>query len=83
METRRMHDLGKKPHNKVQGHNNNPLGGVKGLPARWRIGSLGDFLVAGRTLTAPVLVGSFIATYYGLDVTFGSPETSNDLFKNR
>lgn len=41
-----------------------------------RIHNLADFVVAGRTLTAPILVGSLVATYYGLDVTFGAPETS-------
>ncbi|MEC9367840.1 MAG: sodium:solute symporter family protein [Pseudomonadota bacterium] len=47
-----------------------------GAWANRRIGSFKDFLVAGRVLTAPILVGTFVATYYGLDVTFGTPETS-------
>ncbi|MGE0612384.1 MAG: sodium:solute symporter [Hyphomicrobiales bacterium] len=47
-----------------------------GVWANRRISSFKDFLVAGRVLTAPVLVGTFVATYYGLDVTFGTPETS-------
>ena len=35
-----------------------------------------DFALAGRKLTAPLLVGTLVATYYGLDVTFGSSETA-------
>lgn len=44
--------------------------------ASTRIKNYSDFIVAGRRLTAPLLAGSLVATYYGLDVTFGSPETS-------
>ena len=40
------------------------------------IHSFVDFALAGRRLTAPLLVGSLVATYYGLDVTFGSSETA-------
>src|SRR5690606_12950457 len=40
-----------------------------GFHASRRIHGLGDFVVAGRTLTAPILVGSLVATYYGLDVS--------------
>lgn len=41
-----------------------------------RINGFDDFFLAGRGLTTPLLVGSLVATYYGLDVTFGSSETS-------
>ncbi len=40
------------------------------------IHSFVDFALAGRKLTAPLLVGTLVATYYGLDVTFGSSETA-------
>lgn len=35
-----------------------------------------DFALAGRLLTVPLLAGTLISTYYGLDVTFGSSETA-------
>ena len=41
-----------------------------------RIRSFEDFFLAGRALTTPLLVGGLVATYYGLDVTFGSSETA-------
>src|SRR5690606_11888752 len=47
-----------------------------GVYASTRIHGLGDFVVAGRALTAPILIGSLVATYYGLDVSLGAPETS-------
>ena len=40
------------------------------------IKSFVDFALAGRLLTTPLLAGTFISTYYGLDVTFGSSETA-------
>jgi len=35
-----------------------------------------DFALAGRLLSVPLLAGTLISTYYGLDVTFGSSETA-------
>jgi SSS family solute:Na+ symporter len=49
--------------------------GVGVVVAR-RIGSFHDFFVAGGRMTTPVLVCTLVATYYGLDVTFGSSETA-------
>lgn len=36
--------------------------------------SLEDFLVAGRTMTTPILICTLASTYYGLDVLFGTSE---------
>ena len=47
-----------------------------GIRASRYIHTFVDFALAGRKLTAPLLVGSLVATYYGLDVTFGSSETA-------
>jgi SSS family solute:Na+ symporter len=41
-----------------------------------RVGSFNDFYLAGGRMTTPVLVCTLVATYYGLDVTFGSSETA-------
>ena len=49
---------------------------VVGVRTSRYIHSFFDFALAGRRLTAPLLVGSLVATYYGLDVTFGSSETA-------
>ena len=35
-----------------------------------------DFALAGRLLSTPLLAGTLVSTYYGLDVTFGSSETA-------
>ncbi len=47
-----------------------------GVVVARRIGSFNDFFVAGGRMTTPVLVCTLVATYYGLDVTFGSSETA-------
>ena len=36
-----------------------------------RVKKFADFFVAGRALTAPVLICSIVSSYYGLDVLFG------------
>lgn len=41
-----------------------------------RIQNFEDFFLAGRALSTPLLIGGLVATYYGLDVTFGSSETA-------
>lgn len=33
-----------------------------------------DYFMAGRTLTAPLLVGTLVSTFYGLDTLFGTSE---------
>lgn len=47
-----------------------------GIVVATRIGSFDDYFMAGRRLSVPVLVGALVATYYGLDVTFGAPEAA-------
>lgn len=49
---------------------------VIGLVVSRGIRNFDDFFMAGRRLSVPVLVGALVATYYGLDVTFGNPEAS-------
>ena len=39
-----------------------------------RLPTFDDFMVAGRTMTTPVLICSLVSTYYGLDVLFGTSE---------
>jgi SSS family solute:Na+ symporter len=41
-----------------------------------KIGGFDDFFVAGGRMSTPILVGTLVSTYYGLDVTFGSSETA-------
>ena len=42
--------------------------------------SFEDFLIAGRTMTTPILICTLASTYYGLDVLFGTSEIGfNDL----
>lgn len=41
-----------------------------------RIQSFDDFFVAGRGMTAPLLVCTLVSSYYGLDVLFGGSEVS-------
>jgi len=36
--------------------------------------SLEEYLVAGRSMTTPILVCTLASTYYGLDVLFGTSE---------
>ena len=33
-----------------------------------------DYFMAGRNLTAPLLVGTLVSTFYGLDTLFGTSE---------
>jgi len=47
-----------------------------GVVVARRISSFNDFFVAGGRMTTPVLVCTLVATYYGLDVTFGTSETA-------
>jgi SSS family solute:Na+ symporter len=47
-----------------------------GVVAARRITGFRDFFVAGGRMTTPVLVCTLVATYYGLDVTFGTSETA-------
>ena len=39
-----------------------------------KIPSFEEFLVAGRSMTTPILVCTLASTYYGLDVLFGTSE---------
>jgi len=39
-----------------------------------RAGGFDDFFLAGRVLTAPILVATLISSYYGIDVLFGSSQ---------
>lgn len=41
-----------------------------------RIRGFDDFFLAGRGMTAPLLVCTLVSTYYGLDVLFGGSEVS-------
>lgn len=43
-----------------------------------RGGNFDDFFLAGRSLTAPMLVATLVSTYYGLDVLFGSSQLAFD-----
>ena len=36
--------------------------------------SLEEYLIAGRSMTTPILVCTLASTYYGLDVLFGTSE---------
>ncbi len=47
-----------------------------GIYVSRNIKSFIDFALAGRLLSTPLLAGTLISTYYGLDVTFGSSETA-------
>ena len=39
-----------------------------------RAPSFEEYLLAGRTMTTPILVCTLASTYYGLDVLFGTSE---------
>lgn len=39
-----------------------------------RGGDFDDFFLAGRMLTAPILVATLVSSYYGIDVMFGSSQ---------
>lgn len=39
-----------------------------------RGGSFDDFFLAGRVLTAPMLIATLVSSYYGIDVLFGSSQ---------
>lgn len=39
-----------------------------GIWLAYRGGNFDDFFLAGRTLTAPVLIATLISSYYGIDV---------------
>jgi solute:Na+ symporter, SSS family len=41
-----------------------------------RIKSFKDYFLAGGSLTTPLLVCTLVSSYYGIDVTFGTSETS-------
>lgn len=45
-----------------------------GIWLAYRGGNFDDFFLAGRTLTAPVLIATLISSYYGIDVLFGSSQ---------
>jgi len=45
-----------------------------GVYVHQRHTSLEDYLLAGRTMTTPMLICTLASTYYGLDVLFGSSE---------
>lgn len=49
---------------------------VVGLLVSRRIASFHDFFLAGGRMSTPLLVCTLVSTYYGLDVTFGTSETS-------
>jgi SSS family solute:Na+ symporter len=54
------------------------LVGMLGLGAfvSTRIKAFKDYFLAGGSLTTPLLVCTLVSSYYGLDVTFGTSETS-------
>ena len=37
-------------------------------------GDFEDFFLAGRALTAPILIATLVSSYYGIDVLFGSSQ---------
>ena len=39
-----------------------------------RGGDFDDFFLAGRVLTAPILIATLVSSYYGIDVLFGSSQ---------
>lgn len=39
-----------------------------------RGGNFDDFFLAGRALTAPILIATLVSSYYGIDVLFGSSQ---------
>ena len=39
-----------------------------------RGGDFEDFFLAGRVLTAPILIATLVSSYYGIDVLFGSSQ---------
>ena len=39
-----------------------------------KVPSFDEYMIAGRTMTTPVLVCTLVSTYYGLDVLFGTSE---------
>lgn len=39
-----------------------------------KIPSFDEYMIAGRTMTTPILVCTLVSTYYGLDVLFGTSE---------
>jgi SSS family solute:Na+ symporter len=47
-----------------------------GLWVARKVKTFTSFFVAGRMMTAPLLVCTLVSTYYGLDVTFGVSEVS-------
>jgi solute:Na+ symporter, SSS family len=49
---------------------------VLGAVISTRIKAFKDYFLAGGALTTPLLVCTLVSSYYGLDVTFGTSETS-------
>jgi SSS family solute:Na+ symporter len=47
-----------------------------GAAVSTRIKAFKDYFLAGGALTTPLLVCTLVSSYYGLDVTFGTSETS-------
>lgn len=45
-----------------------------GLYLARRGGDFEDFFLAGRVLTAPILIATLVSSYYGIDVLFGSSQ---------
>ncbi len=41
-----------------------------------KIPNFDEFLIAGRTMTTPILICTLVSTYYGIDVTFGTSEVA-------
>ncbi len=52
------------------------LGGMTalGIYLARRGGDFEDFFLAGRALTAPMLIATLVSSYYGIDVLFGSSQ---------
>jgi SSS family solute:Na+ symporter len=47
---------------------------VLGVILARRGGSFGDFFLAGRTLTTPLLIATLVSSYYGIDVLLGNTQ---------
>ncbi len=45
-----------------------------GIVLARRGGNFDDFFLAGRALTAPMLIATLVSSYYGIDVLFGSSQ---------
>lgn len=45
-----------------------------GYAIRSKLPSFDEYMVAGRTMTTPILICTLVSTYYGLDVLFGTSE---------